>query len=246
VTFAASGACSSSGVNGATITILAPGLCTITASQAGSVIYNAAADVVRTLNVGRAAQTITFGGLPDRTLGQPPFVVTATGGASGNPVTFAASGSCASGGANGAMISLTGIGVCTVAASQAGTANYSAAADVSRAFQVFDRSAPVISSVTPSVRSIWPPNKRMVPVSFAVNVADNVDAAPVCRVTGVTSNEGTSVDWQITGPTSVQLRADRDGHGDGRVYVITLRCVDASGNASTATAAVSVPHDQGK
>ena len=51
MTFAASGTCTSGGLNGATITLLAPGSCTITASQAGSDIYNAAADVVRTFMV---------------------------------------------------------------------------------------------------------------------------------------------------------------------------------------------------
>jgi hypothetical protein len=65
-------------------------------------------------------------------------------------------------------------------------------------------------------------------------------------VIGVTSNEGSSADWQITGPASVELRADRAGSGSGRIYVITVRCTDASGNASTSTAVVSVPHDQGK
>jgi hypothetical protein len=65
-------------------------------------------------------------------------------------------------------------------------------------------------------------------------------------VTGVTSNEGSSADWQITGAASVELRADREGGGSGRLYTITLRCSDASGNAATRTAAVSVPHDQGK
>jgi len=244
VTFTASGACSSSGFNGATITVLAAGSCTITASQAGSAIYSAAADVVRTLDVARARQTIAFASLPDRTYGDAPLTVSAGGGGSGNPVTFAASGSCSASGVNGSTITLIGIGVCTVTASQAGSANYLAAPDVVRTFQVFDRTAPSIASVTPSVTSLWPPDKGMVPVSFSVSVTDDVDPAPSCQVIGVTSNEGSSGDWQITGATSVQLRADRLGSGHGRIYVINVRCTDASGNASTATAAVIVPHDQ--
>src|SRR5262249_44801486 len=47
----ASGDCTSGGLEGATISILAPGKCAITASQAGSDIYNAAPDVVRTFSV---------------------------------------------------------------------------------------------------------------------------------------------------------------------------------------------------
>ena len=43
---------------------------------------------------------------------------------------------------------------------------------------------------------------------------------------------------------SVQLRAERDGNGNGRVYTITLQVTDASGNVSTATAKVTVPHSE--
>jgi hypothetical protein len=41
---------------------------------------------------------------------------------------------------------------------------------------------------------------------------------------------------------SVQLRAERVGNGNGRVYTITFKVTDSSGNVSTATAKVSVPH----
>jgi hypothetical protein len=43
----------------------------------------------------------------------------------------------------------------------------------------------------------------------------------------------------------VQLRAERDGGGDGRVYTITFRVRDTAGNTGFATAQVIVPHDQG-
>src|SRR6201988_691756 len=43
---------------------------------------------------------------------------------------------------------------------------------------------------------------------------------------------------------SVQLRAERRGDSNGRVYVVTLRVTDTSGNVGTATAIVSVPHSQ--
>jgi hypothetical protein len=142
------------------------------------------------------------------------------------------------------VVHITGLGAVTIIASQAGNENYNPAPAVTRTFQVLDRTAPRIASVTPSVASLWPPNKGMVPVSFSVSVTDDVDPTPSCQVIGVTSNEGSNGDWQITGPATVALRADRDGSGIGRTYVVTVRCSDASGNASTATAAVIVPHDQ--
>lgn len=111
-----------------------------------------------------------------------------------------------------------------------------------------DRTAPAIASVTPSVPIMWPPNGKMVAETIAVRVTDNVDAAPVCRIVGVTSNEAVSRDgdWTITGNLTLTLRANRLGGGTGRIYRITVGCIDAAGNTSTATASVSVPHDQGK
>ncbi|MGH9969960.1 MAG: hypothetical protein ACREBG_19500, partial [Pyrinomonadaceae bacterium] len=43
---------------------------------------------------------------------------------------------------------------------------------------------------------------------------------------------------------SVQLRSERMGNGNGRVYTITFKVTDASGNVSKATAKVTVPHSQ--
>jgi hypothetical protein len=44
-----------------------------------------------------------------------------------------------------------------------------------------------------------------------------------------------------SGCKSVQLRAERDGTKDGRVYHITLGVKDSSGNLTTAVYNVSVP-----
>jgi hypothetical protein len=44
---------------------------------------------------------------------------------------------------------------------------------------------------------------------------------------------------------SVQLRAERDGNKNGRVYWIHLRITDAAGNVGTTKAKVSVPKSQG-
>ena len=42
---------------------------------------------------------------------------------------------------------------------------------------------------------------------------------------------------------SLQLRIERDDLGNGRVYAITLRMRDASGNPTTKTARVIVPRN---
>jgi hypothetical protein len=119
---------------------------------------------------------------------------------------------------------------------------------------VVDTAAPVISSAFASPNVLWPPNHKMVPVTVAVSASDLCDAALTCQILSVTSNEpvdglgdgDTAPDWQITGPLTVNLRAERSGKGSGRVYTITVQCSDDSGNSSTKTTTVMVPHDQRK
>ena len=70
-----------------------------------------------------------------------------------------------------------------------------------------------------------------------------------CVIARVTSNETidgqgdghTSVDWHVTGPLSVELRAERTGQGAGRIYTLDVDCVDGSGNRSTHAVTVAVP-----
>jgi hypothetical protein len=50
----------------------------------------------------------------------------------------------------------------------------------------------------------------------------------------------------IDGPSAVRLRAERAGAATGRVYTITVECVDVAGNVGTATTGVTVPHDRGQ
>ena len=94
----------------------------------------------------------------------------------------------------------------------------------------------------------------MVPVTISVDVSDICDANPTCKIVAVVSDEAvegkgdgnTSPDWEITGDLRVDLRAERSGQGDGRVYTITIECIDASGNPSITDFTVTVPHNQGK
>jgi hypothetical protein len=87
----------------------------------------------RTYTVNKVNQTINFGVLDPKTFGDANFQVSATGGNSGEPVTFAATGNCEVVGNN---VQITGAGSCTVTASQLGNANYEAATPVSRSFAI--------------------------------------------------------------------------------------------------------------
>ncbi len=95
------------------------------------------------------AQTIGFGSLTTHTFGDPPFTVSATGGASGNPVTFQAIGNCTASGSNGSTITLTGAGSCTVTANQVGSGQYTGAAPVVQWFAIL-RGAPAVTWPRPA------------------------------------------------------------------------------------------------
>ena len=101
-----------------------------------------------------------------------------------------------------------------------------------------DTTAPVISSVVATPSTIWPPNGALVTVSVSVSATDNVDAAPACALSSITSTGSTADDFAITGPFSARLRAI-----GGRTYTLNVRCSDAAGNSSYGSTQVQVPRD---
>jgi hypothetical protein len=121
-----SGACTNSGN---TVTMSSgTGTCSLTATWPADSNY-AGVTARQSTTATPLAQTIKFTTSPPSTASYPgSFTVAATGGASGNPVTFTSAGSCT---VSGATYTLTsGTGTCSVIANQAGNANYSAAPTV--------------------------------------------------------------------------------------------------------------------
>jgi hypothetical protein len=118
--------------------------------------------------------------------------------------------------------------------------------------QVSATTAPDIT-LTVSRDTLWPPNHKMVPITVDVSAAD-LDPEAVCHITAVSSNESedglgdghTAPDWEIIADLTVNLRAERSGPASGRIYTITVECIDATGAMASAEAEVAVPHDQGK
>ncbi len=124
----------------------------------------------------------------------------------------------------------------------------------SQIIEVVDTTAPIIESVAAAPNILWSPNHKMVQIAVSATATDNCDSTPVCSITGVSSNEpvdglgdgDTSPDWVITGDLAVDLRAERSGTGDGRVYTLTVTCTDACGNSSVGNTTVAVPNNQKK
>jgi hypothetical protein len=111
--------------------------------------------------------------------------------------------------------------------------------------------------VSLSPNSLWPPNHKMVDITANITVTDACDAHPTVKLVSIASNEpvngtgdgNTSPD--IAGATfgtddrAFQLRAERKGNGNGRIYTVTYGTQDASGNTAQQVATVTVAHDQG-
>jgi hypothetical protein len=124
--------------------------------------------------------------------------------------------------------------------------------------EIIDSQKPTLA---PAVNQslLWPPNHQMVDIVIKANALDN-SGLPVILSAAVSSSEpvegtgdgDTAPDWtdpvidQTTGVITLQLRAERSGRGNGRIYTVLVTATDASGNSSTATVDIKVPHDQKK
>lgn len=116
---------------------------------------------------------------------------------------------------------------------------------------------PTINLSTTSV-TVWPPNHQYQTfnvsdfVSSATAGCDNHDVTSSVVIQKVSSDEpednlsggdGTTLNDIVIAPDckSVQLRRERDGNLNGRVYTITFKVTDSFGNSTTATVKVNVP-----
>ena len=133
-------------LSGGFVSLNGPGMCTVTADQAGDDIY-APAQATQSFSVAAALlpQAITFTSTAPSAavIGGATYAVTATGGGSPNPVTFAidaaASSVCS---IAASIVSFIGAGMCVINANQAGDATYAAATPVTQSFVVGVTSGP--------------------------------------------------------------------------------------------------------
>jgi len=194
VNLAASGNCTNTG---STVHLTGAGSCTITVSQPGDANYNAAADVLRSIQIDKATQTINFDALPGKTFGDADFVVNASS-SSGLSVALAASGQCTISGLN---VHITGAGGCNVTASQLGDANYNAAADVLRSFQI-DKATQTIKFDLLSDKTFGDPD-------FQISASATSGRPVTFAASGPCANSGPSV--HINGAGTCTITASEGG-----------------------------------
>lgn len=111
---------------------------------------------------------------------------------------------------------------------------------------------PPTLTVSLSPNTLWPPNDKLVPITASVMVKDDYDPEPEIKLESITASEtlaaGDVQNAQLgTDDRQFSLAAKRAGTNQaGRIYTVTYSATDASGNKATASATVTVPHDQGK
>jgi uncharacterized delta-60 repeat protein len=112
---------------------------------------------------------------------------------------------------------------------------------------VQDKESPVIGYVSISHPVLWPADHKMKDITL------NYDADDNCGITTtqllISSNEPAqsnengdqSPDWQILDNHHIRLRAERLQSGNGRIYTVTIRATDLSGNSTSKTITINVP-----
>ncbi len=181
--------------------------------------YTAATNSVA-VNVLKANQTITFGPIPNKQIGDPPIVLSASA-SSGLPVSF----SLVSGPANltGNLLTLGSTnGWITVRASQSGSSNFNPAPDADRSFYLGHIPLPVITA-PPTNLTVYPGDRAVLSL--------------------VASNGPLSYQWQFhaaniqgeIGPSLVLARVKQDQAGPYRVIVS-----NSAGSVTSAVATLTV------
>ena len=115
--------------------------------------------------------------------------------------------------------------------------------------ELLDTSPPILSvSVSPA--TLVPSNEKLIPITATITVKDDYDPQPEIKLESITANEPLEKedirDAQIgTDDRQFKIRAEREGKNKvGRIYTVTYSATDASGNKATASATVTVPHDE--
>ena len=101
-------------------------------------------------------------------------------------------------------------------------------------------------TITATPDKIWPPNKGLVAVTINVEISDGSSFS--AHITSVASSENdpndrTSPDWVITGPLTLNLRAEKSEQAQERVYTIEVEVIDDADNVYVDTVTVSVAND---
>jgi len=170
-------------VSGATVALIASGICTIDANQAGNSDYAPATMVPQSFTVNGEAQTITFANPGAQTVATP-LTLSATS-TSGLTVTFTSTtpSVCT---VSGTAVTFLTSGTCTLDANQAGNSTYAAAAMVPQSFTVNGK-AQTITFANPGTQTVATPLTLSATSTSGLAVTFRSTTPSVCTVSGTTA-----------------------------------------------------------
>ncbi|WP_196501978.1 autotransporter domain-containing protein [Aestuariivirga litoralis] len=244
VTFASTtpAVCTTDSGGSATVTIVKAGQCSITASQAGSASYSAAGPVSKSFAINQATQTISFTSTPPNpALIGRTYGISASGGASGNAVTFAidasSAGSCT---LVGSTVTFAAEGTCKINADQLGDDNYAAAAQMQQTFAVSKEATVLVlgaSSATPQLgqpvtftATITPPD-----VTGPAAFSDPTVVGPLCPTSTFTAGVTTCTHtFTSVGTQTITVTFGGDARHASSQQQVTITVQDSVGPATQA------------
>lgn len=197
VTFSIDAASASTcSISGSTVAFDHAGTCVVDADQAGNADYLDAPQAQQTIAVGVVAQAITFAPLTSPATVGDTQTLTAVGGASGNPVTFAVAPSTTGSACSitGTTLSFDHAGSCDVVADQAGNADYAGAPQVSQTVTVALAPTSVSATLSPATSVFGQPATATATVGGgqAGTIQFSVDGADLGAPVTVSNGQATS------------------------------------------------------
>ena len=110
---------------------------------------------------------------------------------------------------------------------------------------------PDCGNAVASPSELWPPNHKMKAIGVT-GVTDPDEDTVTVEINSIFQDEpvkgggsgNTGPDGSGVGSDTAEVRAERSGKSDGRVYEINFTASDGNGGTCSATVEVGVPHDQ--
>ncbi len=203
--------------NGNILTITGAGSVTVQANQPGNAEFAPATPVSQTFLVNQASQTISLSQVPAIAAYGTAFTV-AGSASSGLTVSFTSSGECTNSGATYTMTE--GIGTCSVKASQAGNANYTAAPAVSKTVDA--------EQATQTVSFTGAPASAAYGTTFTVEATSNSGLPAILTTAGGCTVSGSVV--TITGASGTcTMTATWNGNSDYKLTTATQTTSETQG-----------------
>jgi hypothetical protein len=212
-------------VSGNIVTIVGAGTTNITVSQAGNANYNPAS-TFRTLVVDKANQVINFGTLSDKTFGDASFALSATGGNSGNPVTYTSSNTSVAW-ISGSTVNIVGAGTTNITASQAGNANYNPATSIIQPLLVNKANQTITFNSLPN--KIFGDN----PFTLSATSSSNLSVSYTSSNTSVAIISGNTVIIIRAGTTNITASQTGNGNYNPATSVIQPLVVEKANQTIT-------------